>query len=92
MKAKGSYLLQWRMMQWLRQRGCRWYDLGGINPQRNPGVYHFKSGFGGQEVLQCGCLEASRSVLSLSCVRAAEGIKASLAYLKAAGRSKTVQK
>jgi lipid II:glycine glycyltransferase (peptidoglycan interpeptide bridge formation enzyme) len=89
MKAKGSYLLQWRMMQWLRQCGCRWYDLGGINPERNPGVYHFKSGFGGQEVSQCGCLEVSGSPLSLSCVRAAERLKATLAYLKAATRSKS---
>jgi lipid II:glycine glycyltransferase (peptidoglycan interpeptide bridge formation enzyme) len=53
MKVKGSYLLQWRMMQWLKERGCRWYDLGGINPDRNPGVYHFKTGFGGVESYQC---------------------------------------
>src|SRR5262249_48926039 len=43
MKSKGSYLLQWRAAQLLKERGCRWYDLGGINPERNPGVYHFKS-------------------------------------------------
>ena len=89
MKAKGSYLLQWRMMQWLRECGCRWYDLGGINPQRNSGVYHFKSGLGGQEVLQCACLELSGSPLSLSCVRAAERMKGALSSLKAAARSKT---
>jgi len=87
MKAKGSYLLQWRMMQWLREHGCRWYDLGGINPQRNPGVYHFKSGFGGQEVFQNSSLELSGSPLSLSCVRAAERMKSALSSLKAAARS-----
>jgi len=90
MKAKGSYLLQWRMMQWLCESGCRWYDLGGINPQRNPGVYHFKSGLGGQEVFQCACLELSGSPLSLSCVRAAERMKSALSSLKAAARSKTL--
>jgi lipid II:glycine glycyltransferase (peptidoglycan interpeptide bridge formation enzyme) len=88
MKAKGSYLLQWRMMQWLRQSGCKWYDLGGINPQRNPGVYHFKSGFGGQEVFQIGCLELSGSAVSLSCVRAGERLKAGLGYLRGLARSK----
>jgi hypothetical protein len=72
MKAKGSYLLQWRMMQALRESGCRWYDLGGINPQRNPSVYHFKSGFGGAEVLQCQPRELSGSSWSSVCVNTAE--------------------
>ena len=72
MKAKGSYLLQWRMMQWLRERGCRWYDLGGVNPTRNPGVYHFKSGFGGAEAVQCQSRELSGSSWSSLCVNTAE--------------------
>ena len=72
MKAKGSYLLQWRIMQWLRERGCRWYDLGGVNPTRNPGVYHFKSGFGGAEAVQCQSRELSGSSWSSLCVNTAE--------------------
>lgn len=48
MQSKGSYLLQWRMIQWLKERGCRWYDLGGISPEGNPGVYHFKEGCAGK--------------------------------------------
>src|ERR1035437_3060454 len=72
MKAKGSYLLQWRIMQWLRERGCRWYDLGGVNPTRNPGVYHFKSGVGGAEVLQCPSQEIRGSSWSSLCVNTAE--------------------
>ena len=72
MKAKGSYLLQWRIMQWLRECGCRWYDLGGVNPARNPGVYHFKSGVGGAEVLQCPSREISGSSWSSFCVNTAE--------------------
>lgn len=51
MQSKGSYLLQWRMIQWLRSRGCRWYDLGGVNPEENPGVYHFKQGCAGKSCL-----------------------------------------
>jgi lipid II:glycine glycyltransferase (peptidoglycan interpeptide bridge formation enzyme) len=72
MKAKGSYLLQWRMMQWLRERGCRGYDLGGVNPTRNPGVYHFKSGVGGAEVLQYPSQEISGSSWSSLFVNTAE--------------------
>jgi hypothetical protein len=72
MKAKGSYLLQWRMMQWLRESGCRWYDLGGINPERNPGVFHFKSGLGGAEFIQCQSRELSGSPWSSLCVNTAE--------------------
>ena len=54
MKTKGSYLLQWRMVEWLKQVGCHWYDLGGIDPEGNPGVYHFKSGLSGRDVRHIG--------------------------------------
>ena len=44
-------------MEAAREEGCRWYDLGGIDPQNNPGVYHFKSGFGGEEIIVPGPFE-----------------------------------
>ena len=49
---KAAYFLQWQAMLWLKDRGARWYDLGGIDPEANPGGYHFKSGFGGNETMQ----------------------------------------
>jgi hypothetical protein len=52
LNGKGAFLLQWRMMEYLRERDVRWYDLGGLNAERNPGVYQFKHGMGGQEVRQ----------------------------------------
>ncbi len=70
LKAKGSYLLQWTLIQWLKQGGFRWYDLGGINPERNPGVYHFKNGLSGKDVSQLGPLVACNSVVSSAVVRA----------------------
>lgn len=76
MKSKGSYLLQWRMMNRLRERGCRWYDLGGINPEENPGVYHFKQGFGGQEVHQLGRFVHPGGFLSNLAVRLGERLRA----------------
>lgn len=39
-----SYLMFWRMIQWLKAAGFRYCDLAGINPERNPGSYVFKSG------------------------------------------------
>jgi lipid II:glycine glycyltransferase (peptidoglycan interpeptide bridge formation enzyme) len=49
-ETKASYLLQWRAMELAKEAGARRYDLGGIDPPRNPGVYHFKAGMGGIEV------------------------------------------
>lgn len=57
-----TYLLQWRAMQWAKQRGCLEYDLWGVpdadeasleasfETRRDGlwGVYRFKRGFGGQ--------------------------------------------
>jgi len=49
---KAANFLHWQAMMWLKDRGARCYDLGGIDPEGNPGGYHFKSGFGGAEVTQ----------------------------------------
>jgi lipid II:glycine glycyltransferase (peptidoglycan interpeptide bridge formation enzyme) len=48
MSSKGSYLLQWRIIQWLKDSGFIWYDLNGISPSRNPGTYQFKAGVAGK--------------------------------------------
>lgn len=64
MKHKGSYLLQWRMIQWLKENGARYYNLGGINPVTNPGVYHFKQGMSGADVLYIEPRVACTSLLS----------------------------
>ena len=70
LKLKGSYLLQWRMIQWLKEHGARWYDLGGIDPDGNPGVYHFKAGLGGADVKHLGCFESCQSLVSSFLVKA----------------------
>ena len=44
----GSYLIQWKIIQWLKQQGCLHYNLNGINPEKNPGTYHFKAGVAGK--------------------------------------------
>jgi lipid II:glycine glycyltransferase (peptidoglycan interpeptide bridge formation enzyme) len=70
LKSQGAYLLQWTMIRWLKEKGIRWYDLGGIDPIANPGVYSFKRGFSGADVSQVGPMAACTSVVSNTVVRA----------------------
>ena len=70
LNTKGAYLLQWTMIRWLKENGIRWYDLGGIDPESNPGVYSFKKGFAGQDVCQINPLVASDSAVSAAIVKA----------------------
>jgi lipid II:glycine glycyltransferase (peptidoglycan interpeptide bridge formation enzyme) len=71
LKSRGAYLLQWTMMGWLRERGIRWYDLGGIDPDTNPGVFYFKRGFSGADLAHIEPLSASDSAVSSGMVRGA---------------------
>jgi lipid II:glycine glycyltransferase (peptidoglycan interpeptide bridge formation enzyme) len=84
MKQKSAYLSQWKMILWLQERGCRWYDLGGIDPDNNPGVYHFKVGMTGADVRHIGQYEVRSSAVSSLAVGFAEKIK----ELKRSGSSK----
>ena len=47
-----------------RVERLEYYDLGGIDPVRNPGVFHFKSGLSGQDVTYSTPLEACENLLS----------------------------
>jgi lipid II:glycine glycyltransferase (peptidoglycan interpeptide bridge formation enzyme) len=46
----GSYLLHWQMLVYLNENGYKYFDLGGIDKEKNPNVYNFKHGMGGVEV------------------------------------------
>jgi lipid II:glycine glycyltransferase (peptidoglycan interpeptide bridge formation enzyme) len=48
MKSRGSYLLQWKFIEQLKQDGISVYNLNGINPVANPGTYRFKSSLAGK--------------------------------------------
>jgi lipid II:glycine glycyltransferase (peptidoglycan interpeptide bridge formation enzyme) len=63
LKLKGSYLLQWRMIIWLKENGAHYYDLHGFNPEEAPGVFHFKAGLGGKDVYQIGQFDACQNNL-----------------------------
>jgi lipid II:glycine glycyltransferase (peptidoglycan interpeptide bridge formation enzyme) len=70
LNCRGAYVLQWTVIQWLKDNGFRWYDLGGIDPQANPGVYSFKRGLSGDDVFQLSPIVACDSVVSSVVVRA----------------------
>ena len=69
---KASYLSYWRMIQLLKESGCSYCDQGGIDPDGNPGVYHFKTGLGGKQVSSLGQFEACKNLLSFLLVKGGE--------------------
>jgi lipid II:glycine glycyltransferase (peptidoglycan interpeptide bridge formation enzyme) len=75
LNSKGAYLLQWTLICWLKERGVKWYDLGGIDPEGNPGVYHFKRGLSGVDTCQIDPFAASDSTLSSGMVKAALAVR-----------------
>jgi lipid II:glycine glycyltransferase (peptidoglycan interpeptide bridge formation enzyme) len=50
LKNGASYLAVWSIIQKAKEKGCRFYDLCGIDPEKNPGGYQFKKGTGGKDV------------------------------------------
>jgi hypothetical protein len=77
--AKGAYLLHWTWIRHLKERGFRWYDLGGIDPERNPGVYHFKSGLSGVDCTHINALIASNGTFSSTIIESTMAAYKSLA-------------
>lgn len=72
-----NYALQWRAMQWAREKGCRTYDLFGIPPENDPGhpmygLYRFKTGFGGEILNRYGCYDFIYKPAAYAFYRAAE--------------------
>lgn len=47
-KLKANQYLLWNAIAYLKQRGFRWFDLGGINEERTPSITTFKLGLCGE--------------------------------------------
>lgn len=53
-KLRASYATLWEMLFECKKRGVIYYDLGGIDPWANPGVYAFKKETGARAVEMLG--------------------------------------
>lgn len=85
LSAQGSYVLQWRALNWLKEKGAACYDLYGIDAVANPGTYHFKSGMSGKngkEVAYLGSYDASDNVIMRKALRFAEILRTTYAKKK----------
>jgi lipid II:glycine glycyltransferase (peptidoglycan interpeptide bridge formation enzyme) len=82
---QSAYLVQWRAIELLKERGCAWYDLGGIDPEGNPGVYHFKAGLGGQECRHIGTFEAGRCWWLGAALRVRDTVRSARHVLRSVG-------
>ena len=71
-RACAPYLLQWKVIEAAAARGVTSYDLGGIDPDGNPGVYRFKARMGGIELSAPGPYEIAPGRVRAGAVRAAE--------------------
>jgi hypothetical protein len=53
-KKRASYLVLWHLLHECRDQGINFYDLGGIDPFDNPGVYTFKKQTGAEPLEALG--------------------------------------
>ncbi len=77
-----SYLLQWRVIQEAKRRGCTLYNFWGISPENKPrhpwaGLSLFKKGFGGfvEEYLHAMDMPLSRKYIINYAVETARRLK-----------------
>jgi len=80
MKSRGSYFLQWKIVEALKQKNVAFYNLNGINPEKNPGTYKFKSdlaGKHGRDVFYAGRFEAHAGSLTRSLVQIGDALRKS---------------
>jgi|SRR5579872_49419 len=78
MKLRASYLLHWSVIKSLKDNGTRYYDLGGIDPIANPGVYQFKRGLSGVDVSHMSSLVACNNGLSVAFAKGSQLLNRSL--------------
>jgi lipid II:glycine glycyltransferase (peptidoglycan interpeptide bridge formation enzyme) len=57
-----SYLVWWKACVAAKNAGMKQYDLGGIDPEKDPGCYQFKSHISRQESVSIGAFEAYSSL------------------------------
>ena len=69
-----SYLVWWKALLAAQHAGMKRYDLGGIDPDKNPSVYQFKLRMGAEEAFHIGSFEACISLRAKVTWRMAEKV------------------
>jgi hypothetical protein len=95
LKFCGSYLLHWKLIEELKLRGTRLYDLNGINPAKNPGTYKFKkdlAGINGRDVHFLGRFDSFGSPFVYMCVKAADTSRSIYRSFREIVRAKTLMR
>ena len=85
LKLRSSYLLQWRLVEWLKSTNVRWYDLCYVSCNPNTGHDQFKSGLAGKlglELDYVGAYQAGNYPLARFSVQAVERSRNALFNLK----------
>jgi hypothetical protein len=85
MKSRGSYLLQWKLIEKLKENHIVVYNLNGINPTRNPGTYKFKSDLAGKnsrDVYFLGRFDSDASFFCRSCIECGDALRRTYRTLK----------
>jgi len=94
MKSRGSYLLQWKLIENLKQGQTTVYNLNGINPDKNPGTYKFKNdlaGKNGEHVHYLGRFYSHPGRLRNLCVELGEQSRMAYRLLRGHIRSATAK-
>jgi hypothetical protein len=78
-KLRAAYLMRWKALERMREKGCEFLDQGGISEAANPGSYAFKEGMGGKIVNYAGYFETCQSAWCEGVVGAAQWMRATLA-------------
>jgi lipid II:glycine glycyltransferase (peptidoglycan interpeptide bridge formation enzyme) len=72
LKYRASYLVWWKALLAAKYAGMKRYDLGGVDPDRNPNVYQFKLRMGAEEAFHIGAFEICENPIVKKIWHAAE--------------------
>ena len=79
LRSYAVYRLQWHSIVAASEQGANYYDLGGIDPVGNAGVYNFKKGLRGLDLCAPGPFECAPAGMKGAILRGAEGMYRRLA-------------
>jgi hypothetical protein len=85
LSTNASNLLWWKMIEDMKAQGCKFCDVGGIDPVLNPGGYKFKSGIigkNGRDVSFLEPYEACNNIISSITVNCGNQLRLSLQKIK----------